>query len=49
MEPDDLWPSWRFVDALDRAGHMDADEAERWKRGIFVLMNRWNLEPDNFV
>ena len=45
LEPDDLWPAWRFVDLLEKAGEMDADEAQQWRDGIFGLMRRWNLEP----
>ena len=47
LEPDDLWPAWRFVDLLERAGEMDAGEAKRWRDGIFKLMLRWRLEPSD--
>ena len=49
MTPGDLWPSWRCVDLLERHGEMDSAEARRWKVGIYRLMQRWGLEPDDLV
>ena len=49
LEPDDLWPAWRFVDLLEKAGEMDADEAQQWRDGIFGLMRRWNLKPEHLT
>ena len=28
LVPDDLWPAWRMVEALERAGEMNAVEAK---------------------
>ena len=49
LKPDDLWPAWRLIDAMEPHGHMPADEAQQWKDGIFGLMRRWGLEPDDVV
>ena len=49
LKPDDLLPAWRMVVALEQAGEMDAGEAKRWKDGIFELMQRWGLEPDQLI
>jgi len=38
-----------MVEALEQAGEMDPGEAKRWKDGIFQLMKRWGLEPDNLT
>jgi len=32
MPPDELPHALRLVDVLERAGHMDADEAAEWRR-----------------
>ena len=49
LKPDDLWPAWRLIDAMEQSGHMPAEEAQQWKDGIFKLMQRWGLEPDELV
>ena len=49
MEPADLWPSWRLIDAMERSGTMEPKEAAAWKHGIFELMRRWGLEPDDLA
>ncbi len=49
MKPDDLWPSWRLIDTMERHGKMPPDEAKRWKEGIFGLMKLCGLEPDQVV
>ena len=49
LKPDDLLPAWRMVLALEQAGEMEAGEAQRWKVGIFGLMQRWGLEPDDVI
>ena len=49
MTPEDLYPSWRWIDLMERSGEMELDEANRWKEGIFGLMLRWGLEPDQVV
>ena len=46
MKPDDLWPSWRFIDTMEQHGKMSTAEATRWKQGIYGLMKLWGLEPD---
>ncbi len=38
-----------MVEALEQAGEIDAAQAARWKDGIFQLMKRWGLEPDNLI
>jgi hypothetical protein len=40
---------WRLVDSLEQAGEMAAEDAVRWKHGIFRLMMLWGLEPDDLV
>ncbi len=42
-----LYPAWRCVDLMKRMGIISADEAARWKRGLFELMVLWELEPDD--
>jgi len=48
LEPQDLY-AWRCIDLMERMGEMPADEAVRWKRGIFELMELWGLEADGLV
>ena len=43
---DDLFPVWCLVDSLEQAGEMAAEDAVRWKHGIYGLMMLWGLEPD---
>ena len=45
----DLFPVWCLVDSLEQAGEMAADDAVRWKHGIYGLMMMWGLEPDDLV
>jgi hypothetical protein len=49
LKPQDRFPLWRCVDLAERLGKMQSDEAVRWKHGTFGLMERWGLEPDDFV
>ncbi len=49
LRPDDLFPVWCLVDSLEQAGEMAAEDATRWKHGIYGLMVVWNLEPDHLV
>ncbi len=49
LRPDDLFPVWRLVDSLVQAGEMAAEDAIRWKHGIYGLMMLWGLEPDDLV
>ena len=49
MRPDDLFPVWCLVNSLERAGEMPAEDAVRWKHGIFGLMELWGLEPDHLI
>ena len=49
LKPDDLWPAWRLIDAMEHSGHMPAEEAKQWKDGIYGLMQRWGVEPDDLV
>ena len=49
LEPPDLYLLWRCVDLMERMGEMSADEAARWKHGIFGLMELWGLEPGDLV
>ncbi len=46
LKPQDLYPAWRCIDLMERMGEMSADEAVRWKHGIFELME---LEPEDLV
>lgn len=46
LRPEDLFPIWCWVDGQERTGRIDAEEAARWKHGIFELMMRWGVEPD---
>ena len=34
---------------MERMGEMSADEAVRWKHGIYGLMELWGLEPDDLI
>ena len=38
-----------FASGLFRPSEIDADEARRWKEGIYGLMLLWGLEPDEVV
>ena len=49
MKLEDLWPSWRLIDAMERRGKMSSTEAKRWKEGIFGLMKLWGLERDEVL
>ena len=49
LRPDDLFPVWCLVDSLEQAGEMAAGDAARWKHGVYALMMRWNLEPDEVL
>ncbi len=49
LRPDDLFTVWCLVDSLEQAGEMAADDAVRWKHGIYGLMMLWGLEPDDLV
>ena len=46
LKPADLYPAWKWVELMERACEMDSTEAQRWKRGIFGLMELWGPEPD---
>ena len=39
-------PCWKWIDLMERAGEKGGVEAQRWKRGIFGLMELWGLEPN---
>ena len=49
LRPDDLFPVRCLVDSLDQAGEMAAEDATRWKHGIYGLMMLWELEPDDLL
>ncbi len=49
LKPDDLWPAWKLIGLLEKAGEMDADEAQQWRDGIYRLMMRWKLEPSHLT
>ena len=49
LRPDDLFAVWCLVDSLEQAGDMTAEDAVRWKQGIYGLMELWGLEPDDLV
>ena len=34
---------------MEECGEMEADEARRWKEGIYGLMVLWKLEPDEII
>jgi len=38
LKPRDLYPAWRCIDLMERMGKMSAEEAVRWKQGLFELM-----------
>ena len=44
-----MFPAWKVVHLQEQHGMISAGEAERWKRGIYGLMLRWNLEPDDLI
>ena len=49
LHPDELYSLWRYIDLMEQCGEADAEEARRWKHGIFGLMDRWGLEPDDLL
>ena len=49
LKPQDLWPSWRLIDTMEQHGKVSAEEAKRWKEGIFGLMKLWGLELDEVL
>ena len=49
LHQDDLFPVWCLVDSLEQAGEMAAEDAVRWKHGIFGLMMLCGLEPDDLI
>lgn len=49
LEPDDLWAAWKWIDMKQQAGEMHAADATRWKHGIFQMMERWELRPDDLI
>ena len=49
LTPDDLWPCWRYIDTLEKAREITAEEAERWKTAIYDRMIRWELNADDLV
>ena len=49
LRPDALFPVWCLVDSLEQAGEMAAEDAVRWKHGIFGLMMLWGVEAENVV
>ena len=49
LRPDDLFPISCLVDSLEQTGRMAAEDAVRWKHGIFGLMMLWELEPDDLI
>ncbi len=44
LRPADLFPAWKWIDIMEEAGEIEADEARRWKEGIYGLMVLWKLE-----
>jgi hypothetical protein len=40
---------WCLVDSLEQTGEMAAEDAVRWKHGIFGLMERWGLEAEDLA
>ncbi len=49
LRPEELYPAWRYLDLMEEVGEMPPQEAKRWKDGIFGLMERWGLRPDDLV
>jgi hypothetical protein len=49
LKPDDLYPAWKWIDLMEQHGRMDPAEAQRWKDGIFGLMERWGLGPEDVM
>ena len=49
LHPADLFPVWCIVDQLQQLGGIDMREARRLKHGIFELMVRWGLEPEDLL
>ena len=49
LTPRDLYPLWRCVDLAEQMRELCPDEAQRWKHGIFGLMERWGVERDDLV
>ena len=49
LNPDDLFPAWRYIDMMEQQGEINREEAQRWKEGIYGLMQLWGLEADDLV
>lgn len=49
LRPENLFPTWCYVDRLEQLGDLDAGETRRWKHAIFGLMVLWGLEPDDVL
>jgi hypothetical protein len=47
LRPQSLYPAWRCVELMERKGEMSAEEATRWKQGIYGLMALWAVDPDS--
>ncbi len=41
--------SMKWIDIMEEWGEIEADEARRWKEGIYGLMVLWGLEPDEVL
>ena len=49
LKPVDIFPAWKWINMMEESGEIEADEARRWKEGIYGLMVLWRLEPDEVV
>jgi len=49
LKPDDLFPAWKYIDLMEQQGELGADEARRWKEGIYGLMRLWGLEVGDLL
>ena len=49
LKPDDLYPAWKWIDLMEQHGRMAPTEAQRWKDGIYALMELWGLGPEDVM
>ncbi len=49
LRPDDLLGAWKYVHLLEELGEIGVEEAGTWKRGVYRLMARWDLAPDDLA
>ena len=44
--PDELEALWGYIQVLEKLGHIDAEDACRWKQGVWALSEFYCLDED---